>query len=160
MAVSDQNFTFFLPDEDATEQLGVWFSERLTVGDCLLLSGPIGAGKSHFARAFIRARLDRMEDVPSPSFTLVQTYSADVDIWHADLYRLTHPDEIIELGLEDAFADAISLIEWPDRLGDLTPKDAVAMTFSAKDEGRQICITFSGRPGLAAALRQDWAQNE
>ena len=91
----------------------------LRAGDCVLLEGPIGAGKTHFCRALIRARLGREEDVPSPTFTLVQTYDADVEIWHADLYRLSHPDEALELGLEDAFASAICLVEWPERLGEL-----------------------------------------
>lgn len=85
------DFTLFLPDEDSTAFLGAWFADTLRAGDCLLLEGPIGAGKSHFARSFIQARLGRVEDVPSPTFTLVQTYQADVEIWHADLYRLTHP---------------------------------------------------------------------
>ena len=156
MADPDQTFSFYLQDELATAQLGIWFSDHLNRGDCLLLSGPIGAGKSHLARAFIRARLGRMEDVPSPSFTLVQTYDADVEIWHADLYRLSHPDEVIELGLDDAFSNAICLIEWPDRLGSLSPKTAIGVALVAKDEGRQACISFVGRAELVAAIRRDW----
>ena len=106
----------------------------------VLLEGPIGAGKSHLARALIRARLGRMEDVPSPTFTLVQTYQADVEIWHADLYRLSHPDEVAELGLEDAFSHAICLIEWPDRLGRLTPANAIRIALSTSGEGRSVTI--------------------
>lgn len=108
-------------------------------GDVFLLSGPIGAGKTAFARAFIQARLAEagapVEDVPSPTFTLVQTYDAGgSEIWHADLYRLTHPDEVEELGLIDAFDTAICLVEWPDRLGELTPERSVRMTFRADDD--------------------------
>lgn len=90
---------------------------ELGAGDTLLLDGPVGAGKSHFARALIRARLaNPAEDVPSPTFTLVQTYDSTPPIWHADLYRLTDASEIDELGLTDALPDSIALIEWPDRM--------------------------------------------
>lgn len=144
----------FLPDADATDQLGAWFALRAKAGDCFLLSGQIGAGKSHFSRALIRARLGRMEDVPSPTFTLVQTYDADVEIWHADLYRLTHPNEAAELGLEDAFSTAICLIEWPDRLGRYAPDPAISLEFSLSGEGR--LVTVSGDTTLIADLKADW----
>jgi tRNA threonylcarbamoyladenosine biosynthesis protein TsaE len=148
----------FLPSEEETTALGAWFSARLQAGDTVLLSGPIGAGKSHFARAFIRARLGRAEDVPSPSFTLVQTYQADVEIWHSDLYRLSHPDEVLELGLEDAFATAICLVEWPDRLGKFVPKQAISINFASEAKGRMAKISFADRADLRSDLWQDWAQ--
>lgn len=141
-----------LADEDATAALGAALAANLRAGDCVLLEGPIGAGKSHLARALIRARLGRMEDVPSPTFTLVQTYQADdVEIWHADLYRLSHPDEVLELGLEDAFSSAICLIEWPDRLGSHLPQDALRIQLSAHGDGRMARLS-GGRPALRAAL--------
>lgn len=130
-----------LPQETDTVALAGQIAPRLRRGDVILLDGPIGAGKSAFCRALIRARLGRMEDVPSPTFTLVQTYNdAAGDIWHCDLYRLTHPDEVFELGLDDAFADAICLIEWPDRLGDATPPDALRLHFAAHDDGHSVVI--------------------
>lgn len=96
---------------------------RLLPGDVVLLEGAVGAGKTHLARALIHAVLLQDEDVPSPTFTLVQTYDTrNGTLWHSDLYRLSSTFEIEELGLIDAFADAICLIEWPDRLGELTPK--------------------------------------
>lgn len=102
----------------------------LRAGDALLLDGPVGAGKSHFARALIRARLtNSAEDVPSPTFTLVQTYDSAPPIWHADLYRLTDPAEVDELGLLDALPEAIALIEWPDRME--APADALTLQISA-----------------------------
>lgn len=110
----------------------------LEAGDTILLEGPIGAGKSCFARAFIQARLTatgRLEDVPSPTYTLVQTYDdGNVEIWHADLYRLIGPADIDELGLWDAFEAAICLVEWPDRLGPLAPTDALLIRL---DPGEQ-----------------------
>lgn len=154
------HITLFLPDAAATDQLGTWLADHLKAGDCVLLSGPIGAGKSHLARALIRARLGRFEDVPSPTFTLVQTYQADVEIWHADLYRLSHPDEVLELGLEDAFSHAICLIEWPERLGKHAPKDAIRVQMRARAEGRAAEIRAEARPDLMAALARDWHSHD
>ncbi len=142
-----------LATEADTDALGRLLADHLHPGDTLLLGGPIGAGKSHLARAVIRQRLGRMEDVPSPSFTLVQTYEHPAgDIWHADLYRLSHPDEVMELGLEDAFASAICLVEWPDRLGRLAPIDAIHLTLSHHGDGRLAEIRFAGRGALRRAL--------
>ena len=141
-----------LPDPEATEALGRKLSLRARAGDVILLEGPIGAGKSCLARAFIRARLGREEEVPSPTFTLVQVYEADeVEIWHADLYRLTHPDEVLELGLDDAFQSAICLVEWPDRLGGHVPPDALRVRLELAGEGRRAVIR-GGRPALADGL--------
>lgn len=152
--------TLFLADDAATDRLGAWLAPRLQPGDCLLLEGSIGAGKSHLARAIIRARLGRMEDVPSPTFTLVQSYEAEgVDIWHADLYRLGHPDEALELGLDEAFARAITLIEWPERLGSAAPRDAIRLRLSACGEGREMHVSLPGRPALAAELAAEWGTN-
>ncbi|EBA14114.1 tRNA (adenosine(37)-N6)-threonylcarbamoyltransferase complex ATPase subunit type 1 TsaE [Roseobacter sp. CCS2] len=135
-------FAFYLADEKATAALATQIAPRLKAGDTLLLEGEIGAGKSAFARALIRARLGRMEDVPSPTFTLVQTYEDDHgDIWHCDLYRLTHPDEALELGLDEAFETAICLIEWPDRLGEVAPKTALTLSFEAQDDHHHVAIT-------------------
>ena len=135
-------FHLSLADENATARLAQKIAAILVVGDTLLLEGPIGAGKSAFARALIRARLGRMEDVPSPTFTLVQTYEdPEGDIWHCDLYRLTHPDEAMELGLDEAFETAICLIEWPDRLGGAAPKKALTLAFSAGTDAHHVTIT-------------------
>jgi tRNA threonylcarbamoyladenosine biosynthesis protein TsaE len=94
----------------------------------VLMEGPVGAGKSHIARAAIHARAGETTEVPSPTFTLVQTYDTPgAEIWHADLYRLTDPSEVEELGLADAMETAIVLIEWPDRLGALRPRGAITL---------------------------------
>lgn len=147
-----------LPTPKDTARLGEWLAPRLTAGDVVLLTGQIGAGKTHFARALIRARLQHMEDIPSPTFTLVQTYGCgDVDIWHADLYRLSHPDEVTELGLEAAFETAICLIEWPEKLGDLAPKTALTIGFTQQGEGRCVVLNSSAHMALLKDLAQDFA---
>lgn len=154
---ADAELSFLLPDETATARLGQWFAQRASAGTVLLLSGSIGAGKTHFCRAFLRALLGEETEVPSPTFTLVQTYEAPgLEIWHADLYRLGHPDEVIELGLEAAFRDSICLVEWPDRLGDLTPLDAVHILITTEGEGRRVRIKAPRDCPLLQALRQDW----
>ena len=139
-----------LDDVTATEALAARLAPVLGAGDTLLLSGPIGAGKTALSRALIRARLGNpAEDVPSPTFTLVQTYSdGETEIWHADFYRLSSPDEVVELGLDEAFETAICLIEWPDRLGELTPRDALHITLAALEDGHEI--SFAGSA--------DWTQ--
>lgn len=125
----------------------------LRPGDTLLLEGEIGAGKSFFARALIQtlmAERDRVEDVPSPTFTLVQTYDlGDLEVWHADLYRLSGPDEVIELGLDEAFRTAICLVEWPDRLAELRPPAALTMQFTAQADDSRTLLLHGG---------PDWAR--
>lgn len=145
----------YLADDQATTRLAERLAPVLVAGDTVLLHGPIGSGKSHFCRGLIRARLGRYEDIPSPTFTLVQTYAADVDIWHADLYRLSHPDEARELGLEEAFDTAICLIEWPDRLGALIPLNAIHISLSTEGQGRRIEIDPGNRSDLRALLETE-----
>lgn len=120
-----------LPDEAATAALAAHIAPLARPGDVIALAGELGAGKTTFARAFIRARGGR-EDVPSPTFTLAQVYDlGDVSVWHFDLYRLRDPGEAWELGIEDAFHDAISLIEWPERLAALMPRRRLEITLAA-----------------------------
>ncbi len=120
--------------EDETSAFAVALAPGLAAGDTILLQGDLGAGKTHFARALIQARLagaGLAEDIPSPTFTLVQTYfDGGTEIWHCDLYRMGGPEEVAELGLDDAFTDAICLVEWPDRLGDTAPDTALILTFA------------------------------
>lgn len=138
-----------LASGEATTRLARWLAPRLVAGDCILLQGEIGAGKSHFARALIEARLavqGLSEKVPSPTFTLVQTYDDGLaEIWHTDLYRLNGPADIDELGLWEAFDSAICLVEWPDRLGPYAPKNALRFKLSptAKPGERLARLSFS-----------------
>ena len=152
--------SLFLPDDAATTRLGAALAALVQPGDTLLLHGSIGAGKTHLARALIQARLGRLEDVPSPSFTLVQTYTAaGIDIWHADLYRLSHPDEVLELGLDDAFTTGICLIEWPDRLGRSAPANALNITLSAEGTGRKAILSGKTHASLLKTLAAGWRVN-
>jgi tRNA threonylcarbamoyl adenosine modification protein YjeE len=142
-----------LPDETATAVLAAHLAALAEPGDVIALRGDLGAGKTTFARAFIRARGAGEEEVPSPTFTLVQIYEAGAAAtWHFDLYRLTAADEAWELGIEEAFASGISLIEWPDRLGPLLPPHCleIALDFGVRPEARRAVI--DGDAAWAARL--------
>ena len=112
---------FRMRSPSETEAFARVVAEFATAGDHLLLQGQIGTGKTVFARALIKAKLGEFgfdEDVPSPTYNLVQTYVAgSLEIWHADLYRIADPREAAELGLDDALENALCIIEWPERLG-------------------------------------------
>ena len=129
--------TLSLDDEAATEALGRRLAELARPGDVIALAGPLGAGKTTLARAFIRHLTGPAEEVPSPTFTLAQTYTGRSGaIWHFDLFRLVGFEEAVELGLEDAFDQGIALIEWPERLGSRLPARRLMVTLdvSADDD--------------------------
>ncbi|WP_116597725.1 tRNA (adenosine(37)-N6)-threonylcarbamoyltransferase complex ATPase subunit type 1 TsaE [Primorskyibacter marinus] len=137
--------TFHINSEQATCAFAQALGTRLQPGDSVLLEGGIGAGKTFFARQLIQSLLTEPEDIPSPTFTLVQVYdSMSGEIWHCDLYRLSDPAQSIELGLEEAFETAICLIEWPDRLGSLTPENALTIRFSesALEDAREVSLNW------------------
>ncbi|MEN0653067.1 MULTISPECIES: tRNA (adenosine(37)-N6)-threonylcarbamoyltransferase complex ATPase subunit type 1 TsaE [Hyphobacterium] len=133
---------FSLKDAAATARLGAALGARLRGGDTVLLVGDLGAGKTTFARGMIAA-LAGVDDAPSPTYTLVQSYeTADgTPLVHADLYRIEDEGELGELGLDDAFDDSIVLIEWPDRLGQRAPKEALTLKLSLAPEGRMAHIS-------------------
>ncbi len=142
--------TLTLPEAADTDALGRALSALARPGDCILLSGQIGAGKSALARAFIRARLGEGTEVPSPTFTLVQTYEdpSGIEIWHADLYRLGDAQEAVELGLIDAFETSICLIEWPDLIADLAPSESLHVNLSVTGEAHIAAFNYG----------EDWAE--
>ncbi len=137
-----------LSDEAATEQFAASMALLAKPGDLLALSGDLGAGKTTFARAFIRAFCQASDiEVPSPTFTLVQTYSAHdgIVVFHSDLYRLKGPDEIEDLGLEEERESAILLVEWPDRMPTDWWQDALKIELehhaAGPKNGRYLVVT-------------------
>ena len=131
-----------LPDESATEALGASLARRLKPGDVVGLKGELGAGKTTLARAIIRAAAyDPELIVPSPTFTLVEVYETPRgSFWHFDLYRLETPDQVFELGWEEALAEGVVLLEWPERLGRLLPKHLSVTLELASDDGRRALL--------------------
>lgn len=157
MAMADTTLTLDLNSDADTALRAVQLGRALGAGDTVLLNGSVGAGKTFFARALVKSLLLEDEDVPSPTFTLVQTYDTrNGDLWHADLYRISSDIEIEELGLSDAMKDAICLIEWPDRLGDYAPADALNITLSpgAHDDARQLTAHWMN--GKWNSRLKDW----
>lgn len=137
-----------LADEAATTRLGQALAGHLTTGEVVLLSGALGMGKSTLARGLIRALTRPDEDVPSPTFTLVQFYASDPPVAHFDLYRLDDPREVDEIGLHEAIDDGVALIEWPERLGEngagaLSP-DRLSVTLETEGKGRRARLSGHG----------------
>lgn len=133
--------TFISSCEDDTKKLAEALAQKAKKGDVFALFGTLGMGKSVFARAFIQ-KLTGAKEVPSPTFTLVQQYEAlDFEIYHFDLYRLKSPDEVFELGFEEAVYDGVCLIEWPEQAGNWLPKDVFKIEITPDKENRVFTIT-------------------
>jgi tRNA threonylcarbamoyladenosine biosynthesis protein TsaE len=134
-------FSMPLPTEAATEQLGATLAQRLKPGDIVGLKGDLGAGKTTLARAIVRAAANDPDlIVPSPTFTLVEVYDTPKgSFWHFDLYRLETPEQIYELGWEEALAEGVVLMEWPERLGPLLPKH-LSVTLELDGDGRRAIL--------------------
>jgi tRNA threonylcarbamoyl adenosine modification protein YjeE len=157
------SFSVVLPNERATRQLAIDVGSILKPGDLVTLSGDLGAGKTAFARALIRHLAgEETLDVPSPTFTLVQTYVLPrFTVVHADLYRVTHTGELAELGVDEATENAVVLLEWPDRAAEALPADRLDIAFTlASNLGpnqRNVELTghgaFAPRIDRLAALR-------
>ena len=142
-----------LPDQAATEALAGRLAGLLRPGDVVALGGDLGAGKTTVARALIRAAAGAEVEVPSPTFTLVQIYELPPGtIWHFDLYRLSGPDEVTELGWDEARAGGIALVEWPDRLGPLLPADRLEIVLGFGDTADARTAALIGHGGWAARL--------
>ena len=142
-------FSFFLPDETATERLGAALASRLRPRDVVALQGGLGVGKTTLARAILRAASgDPALIVPSPTFTLVEIYDTPKGVfWHFDLYRLEEPEQVFELGWEEARADGMALVEWAERLGTLLPRERLTVTLAMEGDGRRADLEGEARFG-------------
>ncbi len=152
---------FELPDEAATARLAQSLAARARLGDVFALFGELGSGKTAFARAFINAlpapggtTPAASEEVPSPTFTLVQAYQrAPAPVWHFDLYRVARPDEVYELGFEEALGEGIVLVEWPERLGPLLPAERLELRFDFAERNQARRVTLTGTGDWSCRLR-------
>ena len=146
MAQNSETFrgVFPLPDLDATATLGRAIAHGLGTGDAVALWGDLGAGKTTLARAILQG-LGVKEDVPSPTFTLVQSYETNPPVAHYDLYRLKSAREMDELGFEDALDRGAVLVEWPERAPEALPPEALHVRLSMRETGRLARITGPGR---------------
>lgn len=141
--------TIRIEHEEDMRVLAVRLAQILKTGDVVTLAGDMGAGKTVFARALVNALSPSEEEVPSPTFTLVQVYDRQMPaIWHFDLYRLEKQAEVLELGWEDARRQGVAVVEWPDRLGGLLPKDRLEITIASpadSDTAREVTFTPHGK---------------
>ena len=149
---TSQPLTVRLTDQAATEALAGRIASLVRPSDAILLDGPLGAGKTTLARAFLRQLTGEPAlEVPSPTFTLVQTYETRVGaVHHYDLWRLDGPAALTELGWDEACNDVV-LVEWPDRLADLRPRDALAVTLRLLEHDEREA-TLTGWPDRIGAL--------
>ena len=141
--------TVTLGDVAATNAFAGKCASIARAGDVFALAGALGVGKTTFARAFVNAMADREgappEEVPSPTFTLVQLYEFGSEtVYHFDLYRIESEADAMELGIDEAFADGISLIEWPEKLGGYLPSDRVELSFDFGDDSDQRLCRVRG----------------
>lgn len=130
---------FVSKSETDTIQCAQTFAKTLKGHEIIALDGTLGMGKTVFARAVIQALSDTKTDVPSPTFTLLQTYDTSIGpIYHFDFYRLKNEMEAYEIGIEDAFCEGVCLIEWPEKIGSLLPKNTIHIHFKNTPDGREI----------------------
>lgn len=145
-----------LPDLAAVDELGAAIAREARIGDILALSGDLGAGKTTLARAIL-THLGLREEAPSPTFTIVVTYDAPplrLPVWHVDLYRLEEPEETVELGLDEAFDTALSLIEWPERMGGFLPHDRLWLSLAPAASGGGRTLTVDAPPAWEERARR------
>ncbi len=131
---------FISDSEQETAEIASKLAKKVKVGDIIALYGTLGAGKTAFCRGFIQSLIPEKE-VPSPTFTLLQVYdTSNYSVYHFDMYRLKSPEEAYEIGIEDAFAEGVSLIEWPEKMGNILPKKHISVTLETKGTKRIITI--------------------
>lgn len=145
-----------LPDLHATQHFATCLSRFVMPGRVFCLSGPLGAGKSEVVRAIILASCGPQDDIPSPTFTLVQPYQATAgfEVWHMDLYRLETATQALALGIEEAFFECCCLIEWPDKIQDLLPANQIMIDLAMGPEEGSRVAALAARPEIIAEFKQ------
>ena len=147
-------FTFISKTEEDTQAFGRKLAKMATKNDVFALFGTLGMGKSVLSRAFIQALTPTKEEVPSPTFTLAQSYDTkNFIIYHFDLYRIKKAEEIFEIGIEEAMYDGVSLIEWPEKMGSYLPRDSFKIEILPEGDYRKITI-YSPIPGKQERIKE------
>lgn len=154
MATDSHFHQLILNNERETADLARCVSNVLRVGDMIALAGVLGTGKSTFARALIQSFLPK-EEVPSPTFTLVQTYDGPAfRITHSDLYRIKSRSELRELGLDEALEEGVLVVEWPDRMSEQLPADRLDIIIEVDDGVEERRTKLIGRGNWARRIRE------
>jgi tRNA threonylcarbamoyladenosine biosynthesis protein TsaE len=144
--MNEANASVISTDVSLTHRLAAALARQCRRGDCILLRGDLGAGKTTFARGFIRELQSATDEIVSPTFTLVQTYPTKDGntVWHFDFYRLKNANEVLEIGLDEALHEGITLIEWPELAQSRLPEDALNVTIAMGSQPGQRQLTFTG----------------
>lgn len=153
-----ESLALTLSDFTQTKRFATCLSQFIKPGRVFCLTGPLGAGKSELARAMISEFCGPQDDIPSPTFTLVQPYpsAAGFEIWHLDLYRLETAEQALALGIEDAFYACCCLIEWPDKLQDLLPVDQIRVDLAMGSDIESRVVALAAEPEILDQFKQSY----
>ena len=152
------SLAFTLSDLAQTRRFAFCLSQFMAPGRVFSISGPLGAGKSELARGMVTAVCGPQDDIPSPTFTIVQPYLSDAgfEVWHMDLYRLETAEQALALGIEDAFYECCCLIEWPDKLQDLLPEDQIRIDLAMGSDSKARVLALAAAPEILDQFKKDY----
>jgi len=152
------SLAFTLSDLAQTRRFAFCLSQFMAPGRVFSISGPLGAGKSELARGMVTAVCGPQDDIPSPTFTIVQPYLSDAgfEVWHMDLYRLETAEQALALGIEDAFYECCCLIEWPDKLQELLPEDQIRIDLAMGSDSKARVLALAAAPEILDQFKKDY----
>ena len=152
------SLAFTLSDLAQTRRFAYCLSQFMAPGRIFSISGPLGAGKSELARGMVTAVCGPQDDIPSPTFTIVQPYLSDAgfEVWHMDLYRLETAEQALALGIEDAFYECCCLIEWPDKLQELLPEDQIRIDLAMGSDSKARVLALAAAPEILDQFKKDY----